>query len=170
MNYLENQNDGVPAETARMFMENAGIDFGDEPSYGEVLVCAFGDSMYQLSESFVEHDGDMYIPISNLSDAVFESIQDDIDPVAEVKLDEDVYSLTEEVVELDGEVMIKLFLEGNDADEEDDNILEVNGVEYNIVENESDATAFAYLKEDGDDYTLVDTEDEADFIAYLSEE
>ncbi len=174
MDYLNRKEGGVPKDTARMLMEHAGIDFSDETSDANVLVCAIGDNVFQLSEEFVEYDGDIYIPISNLEDNVFESIQDSIDPIVEVKLDEDTYVVTEDVFEVEGEAMVMAVLQEEaeevDAESDEDLTLTVNETTYNIVENEEDATSYAYLVECEDGYEIVDSEEDAEFIAYLSEE
>lgn len=169
MDYLNRKEGGVPKDTARMLMEHAGIDFSDETSTADVLVCAIGDNVFQLSEEFVEYDGGIYIPISTLEDNVFESIQDNIDPIVEVKLDEDTYVVTEDVFEVEGEAMVEVILKEEVEESDEEMTLTFNETTYTLVEDEEDATSYVYLVEGEEGYEVVDSEYDAEFIAYLSE-
>ena len=85
------------------------------------------------------------------------------------------YQFEDIITTEDGEVYVTLIegdVESNEETNEasDDYVMEVNGVTYNIVDDEANAETFAYLAEDADgEYFLVDSEEEATTVVYMNE-
>lgn len=170
MDYLFNNNNLAPEEDVKALLESAGYLSSDsEEAPGEdVFTYEVEGNVFQLKEEFVEKDGTFYVPISEMSDALFESVKDDIDPVRSIKIDGKEYTLTEEVVEIEDEPMVAL--EEAKESEESDETITIDENKYIVLESEEDADAYAYISESEDgDYTVVDSEEDSDFTIYLKE-
>jgi len=157
----------LPKEQVDLLLEGAGYEVADTtPDSSESsLVYQLDNSLFSIVEEFVEMDDSLYIPIKEMSDTLFESIGTEVDPVKEIDIEGTVYTLTETVVVKDDEAYV--LLESQEIIEED-NTVEINGVEYNLVE-ESEATAYAFITEDEGEYMLVDDEDDAESVIWLTE-
>lgn len=151
-----------------MLLEHSGYisSASETVDIADVLTYVCEGNAYQLVEEFVEIDGEMYVPIQEMSDVLFESFKGNIDPIKEIEIEGTYFTLTE-TLRLEGDEVFVLIESAEEVIEEDDTF-EFDGKEYCIVAEE-DATSFAYVVEEGDDYLVVDEADDADSVVYLRE-
>ena len=171
MKYIEN-NDSLglmPAtdDVANMIMENLGFNTDQEaPS-----IIAVDDQLFALAPEICTIDETACIKLEELPDSIFESVKED--PIITESVEFDDSSLDfDEIVECDGDFYVTL-CESNDPEENElseDFVMELNGVEYDVTDDDDNADSFAYIVENEEgDMHIVDTEEEADYIVYLNE-
>jgi hypothetical protein len=126
------------------------------------------------SEVITSEEGDMYARIFELDSNIFESLnQEEIEPVKTVEIDEQVYVLSDEISldETTGEVYVKLVeSEENEGDNDETATVEIDGIEYEVVDNEEDADLTLSVSENEDgELEMVEDEDDADGVLFLKE-
>lgn len=170
MKYIENDDPlGVkPAspDIANMIMENLGYDTVREtPS-----IIAIDSDLFALSPEICTIEETLCIKLEELNDSLFESVKED--PLLTESVEFDELSLDfDEVVECDGDFYVTLCESvEEDTESHEDFVMELNGVEYDVTEDEDTADSFAFIVEnDEGEMFVVDTEEEADFVVYLNE-
>ena len=170
MKYIEN-NDNLGIQhasddVATMIMENLGYDVPQvDPS-----IIAVDDQLFALAPEICAIDDTPCIKLEELPDSIFESVKED--PILTESVEFDDVSLDfDEIVECDGEFYVTL-CESNVEQNEDseDFVMELNGVEYDVTDDEDSADSFAYIVENEEgEMSIVDSEEEADFVVYLNE-
>ena len=171
MKYIENNDElGImPADSAvaNMIMENLGYD--TQPAEAPNII-AVDDSLFALSPEICEIEETLCIRLEELDDRIFESVKENPELTESVDFDDESFSF-DDVVEYDGGIYVTLVSENIEYDEEsDDYVMEVNGVEFDVTDDEDDADSYAFISENEDgDYFVVDTEEEADYVVYLNE-
>lgn len=175
MKYLEN-NDylGVMPATeavANMIIENLGYEAETETPN----LVSVGEDLYGLSPEITVIEDQLCVRLEELPDSIFESVKENPELTEYIEYDEVEYQFEDIITTEDGEVYVTLIegdVESNEETNEDsdDYVMEVNGVTYNIVDDEANAETFAYLAEDADgEYFLVDSEEEATTVVYMNE-
>jgi len=155
MKYLENNDTlGImPADdaVAGMIMENLGIS-QEEAEVPNLI--AVDDTLFALSPELTVIDDSLCIRLEELDESLFESVKDDPELTEFVEYDDDAY-LFEHIVEHDGDVYVTLIPEHIEEPEgEDDFVMELNGVQYSVTDDEDTADSYAFLQEDEDDGEL----------------
>jgi len=170
MKYKENNDNlGImPADdnVVNMILENLGLE--NTPATPSII--AVDDQLFALSPEICAIEETLCIKLEELSDNIFESVKED--PILTESVEFDEASLDfDEIVECDGDFYVTLCESVEEGEESSENfVMELNGVEYNVTEDEDSAESFAFIVENEEgEMFVVDTEEEADFVVYLNE-
>ena len=169
MRYIENNDQlGVMAadsSLANMIMENLGYDVPGEETPN---IIAIDDSLFALSSEICNlGEGVLAIKLSEISDSLFESFDGEPDLTEWVEYDGETFIFEDVVTDDEGNAYVTLdFADAEEPSEDENFVMEFNGVEYDVVGEDEDADSFAYLVEGEDgEYHIVEAD--ADFVVNL---
>jgi len=178
MQYIDNQNDtlgikSVSTDFSNMIMENLGFAPVDQEEEGKPSLYETNGNVFGLNPEVTEVDGHLYIKLHELSDELFESLEEDDEITTSISLDDETFFLSEDVYEIDDNFYVGLLSEVAEEEVvEESSVMEIDGTDYQIVDEDS-AEFVAYLK-DGDEegsYSITDESDATDqvFLAAFAE-
>lgn len=130
------------------------------------------NQVFAIRPEVVELEGNLYVPIYEMEDSVFESIKEDFEPTKSVEVEGETYLLTDKIFKVEDEVLVLLVneneIESEDGEEDEEQVIEIDGEEYLVVENEEDADFAAFVAvSDEDELVLVEEDSEGAEVLYL---
>jgi hypothetical protein len=148
-----------------------GVDVSQRPEY----FYENANQVFGIRSEVIELDGNLYVPIYEMEDDVFENIKEDFEPTTEIEVEGVTYKLSDQLFKDKDEVLVLLVQEGEqvestdeDESEEDYQVVEIDGEEYLVVENEEDADFAAFVAvSDEDELVLVEEDSEGAEVLYL---
>ena len=174
MKYLENNQElgilPVDDDITNLIIENLGLEREDEEVPN---IIAVDEDLFALSPEVTVIEDSLCIKLEELSENIFEAVREEPELTEYIEFDDELFFF-EGLVESEGHYYVSLLHESDietDEDESDDYVMEINGVEYNVVDDEDYADSYAFLVEDEEgNYLVVDDEEDADYTVYLSQE
>lgn len=158
----------VPNKFVHSLVESHGFSYESSFNLDTAILYKSGEDVYHLSEDVFETEsGEIYAKVMPLDVGAYGQLQEsnpDIDNM--VLLGEDEYQASDEMTIVDDEhyVLLTPLMDEDEGLE----VLTVEGVDFDIVDEE-DADFCAYLTEDEEgDFTLVGEDDEYDYSVFVS--
>ena len=142
-------------------------------------------SVFGLSQEVVEFEEGLFVKIFEIEDHIYESLNvDEIVSTTSISIDDVAYSLGDEILTTEDkkEFFVQLIAEdsdesedGDEADNEDEgsdedeaDTIEIDGVEYEVIEEEDEADGFLfYITDENDEIQIVEGEEEAEGRIFL---
>ena len=180
MTYIKHEN-SLSDEEVSLMLEGAGFaieevcEEEEEDDELPSLIYEGKEGYFEIDPEIYESDDDLFLRLVPLTEGQLDLITEDTDVLKSFEIDDSVFVLDETIYEAEGEYFVHIELLQEEEAEEDtqeleENMIEIDGEEYFVVEDEDSADGSVFLKttEIDGEFDVVDSEDEADFVAYLA--